>query len=392
MSAPADPRIFNPAPDEQGQEFSLFPLLPKELRLEIWLHAMRERRRFLQLRIDSRDNGQVAQDVQSDFATDERYWALVRGEKVHSKFLRVNQESRHEAQRYYRVHLPCIFTKRGNFSIVLKSQHMSAGKLYLNPEDDILYLEAGWPTRDTLINFLYHLKVRYDPRHIGIRNLALEHNFQMNTTELTTPGEFSELDIAERTAFGEVVSELNEVYFTSTPSAGRQVAGIMSGLATSEVFFNRSFPVFLNSSSFERHGRDPRPISHDLQRVLTGTFDGRDMVENWNRFLMAWNIAPLHTEYRFLLAYDPERTGFAKKTLTRKVAKNFIDEDEEQWRKTQDRFVGEQIEEDSKAKVQTAFGFWLFPLEALGPMHGVRRVKPILDMSAFWPELCVFSM
>jgi len=57
--------------------------------------------------------------------------------------------------------------------------------------------------------------------------------------------------------------------------------------------------------------------------------------------------------------------------------------------------------EDLEKAVKPAFGFWLFPLEALGPLPkegtsvdwGIHfRAKRMVDMSEHWPELALVSL
>ena len=409
MSSQPHLQIFTsgrPTHDEQ-LSFSFFSLLPKELRLNTWRHAL-QRQRILNLHIKSRTEQTVTQTAKiTEFTTKrERYCAVVDGCQVLSKFLRVNRESREEALKFYRVHLPCRFT-----DAAAGEGKTNPGILHFNPEYDFLRINPDWPVKDTLLDFLYHLKTTYDPHHVSVLNLAVDLNGFGNDLRLL---QSSDLDSKVRTASVETLTQLYEVFFVSTPRAGRQIVGLLSGLLTFETMFNRSFPIMAMPPTFERLHRDPRPITQDLRKVLTGTRDSRHMVQVWRQLLKKWRVFPPEIEYRFLLAFDPTVGGDQisdRRSAQRWLQKEDdiwtgVDSDESFFRKKNVKWpIGASSEkyrdEDLETAVRPAFGFWLFPLDALGPLHGEgfseqagvpHLVKPMLDMTAHWPELALLNL
>ena len=135
--------------------FCLFSQLPKEVRLKIWRHSL-QRQRIIHVRLNGPTEQTAAQAAETGSSThkSECYrGAIVDGYQVLSKLLRVNSESREAALGFYRVHLPCIL-KRGS----IFEETKAPGFLYFNPEYDFLHISPEPPVKDTLVNFLYHLK------------------------------------------------------------------------------------------------------------------------------------------------------------------------------------------------------------------------------------------
>ncbi|KAL9627972.1 MAG: hypothetical protein Q9164_007432 [Protoblastenia rupestris] len=392
---------------DEESSFSFFPLLPNELRLNIWRHAL-QRQRIINLHIKSRTEQTASQAAEiTEFAGKrERYCAVVDGCQVLSRFLRVNRESREEALKFYRVHLPCSFT-----NAAVGEGTTNPGTLHFNPEYDFLQISPDWPMKDTLLDFLYHLKTTHDPHHVGLLNLAVDLDGIGKYLYLL---QSSDLDSEVRTAFVETLTQLHEVFFVSMPRAGRQIVGSMSGLPTSETMFIRSFPIMAMPPTFERPHRDPRPIAQDLRKVLTGTSDSRHMLHLWRQLLMKWRVFPPRIEYRFLLAFDPTVGG--DQISDRRSARRWsqkeddiwtgVDSDESFFGKTKVKWpIGASSEkyrdEDLETAVRPAFGFWLFPVDALGPLpeerfleeEGFRHLaKSMLDMTAHWPELALLNL
>jgi len=174
------------------------------------------------------------------------------------------------------------------------------GTFHFSPEWDFLHISAEWPAKDTLVDFLYHLKTIHDPRHIGLLNLAVDGS-GLNANDLYGL-QSSDLDSEVRSAFVETLTQLREVWFISTPRVGRQILGVLNGLGASETIFNRFLPILPIPPIFERLHRDPRPIAQDLKK-LTGLAKSRDVLQLWLQLLKKWRISPPGIEYRFLLAF-----------------------------------------------------------------------------------------
>ena len=366
------------------------------------------RQRIIRLRINNQ-RGKTASEASENpdsVANGELYFTVVDGSQLLSKFLRVNEESREEALNFHRVHLPCRFT--GGAS---KEGPTSHGTLHFNPEWDVLYISAEWPAQDILIAFIHRLKTIHDPRHVGLLNLAIDGN-GLNGNDIIGV-QPAEVRSETRSAFVETLTQLREVWFVSTPLVGRQIVGPLSGFGTAGAMFNRSFPIASTLPTFERLPRDPRSISKDLENT-SGLDSSRDVLQYWLRLLKKWQISPQKVRYRFFLAFDPRIAGG---NISDQVsAKAWLQNQEDQWngQGPSDGFlpkdmqakwpVGAQDEkyrnEDLENAVRPAFGFWLFPLEALGRIGGdgrlVDETRPrgemFRDMTEHWPELGLSSL
>lgn len=393
---------------DEASTFPLFTILPKELRTKIWRYAMR-RQRIIRLHINNQ-RGKTASEAGENpdsVGNGELYFTVVDGSQLLSKFLRVDKESREEALKLNRVHLPCRFT-----SGATKEGPASHETLHFNPESDILYISAEWPAKDTLIAFIHRLKTIHDPRHVGLLNLAIDANGLSGNDIIGVQP--SEVKSETRSAFVETLTQLREVWLVSTPLVGRQIVGPLSGFGTAGAIFNRAFPIVSTLATFERLPRDPRSISKDLENT-SGLGSSRDALQYWLRLLKKWQISPQKVRYRFFLAFDPRTAG--GNISDRVSAKAWLQKHEDQWngQGPGDGFlpkdvkakwpVGAQDEkyrnEDLENAVRPAFGFWLFPLEALGRIgkDGLLideetrpRGEMFRDMTEHWPELGLSSL
>ena len=402
------PINFTQFTHHQALTFPLFTALPKELRTKIWRYALR-RQRIIHLQINNQ-RGKTASEAAENpdsVKNGELYFTVVGGGQLLSKFFHVNKESREEVSKFYRVHLPCRFV-----SGTIQEGSASHGTLYLNPEWDILYISAEWPAKGTLIAFIYRLKTIYDPRHVGLLKLAIDGNgLTGNDINGVQPLEVkSEI----RSAFMETLTQLREVWIVSTPVVGRQIVGPLSGFGTAGAIFNRAFPILSTSPTFERLPRDPRSISKDLENT-SGLGSSRDALQYWLRLLKKWQISPQKLTYRFFLAFDPRMT---EGNISDQVsAKAWLQKQEDQWngQGPSDGFLPKDVKakwpvgahderyrnEDLENAVRPAFGFWLFPLEALGRIgedgllvDGETRPRGEMfkDMREHWPELGLLSL
>ncbi|KAI9654533.1 MAG: hypothetical protein M1821_006623 [Bathelium mastoideum] len=327
-----------------------------------------------------------------------RHNVVVSGYRVLSKLLRVNRESRDEVLNFYRVHVPCRFAAGATYD-----SKLSPGVLYFNPEYDILHISPKRPLQDTLVDFVYHLKVTYDLHHVGLLNLALErHDLQGDNISELVP---SDLPFELEQAWIETFTQLHEVFFVSLPQSGRQIHGLLSSLPTSETIFNRSFPIAAQAPSFERLHRDPRSIADDLQRVYVGDHHPRDVVYSWRQLLKTWGISPTRVKYYFLLALCP----IAKHQISDcRSAKDWLQLEDDSWNGVQKEgpFSGLKLpiaaqsekykNEDLTKAVKPAFGFWLFPVDELGALPEKElsedRFSGFLDLTKHWPELALLDL
>ncbi|KAI4186866.1 MAG: hypothetical protein L6R41_003192 [Letrouitia leprolyta] len=398
-------------PADEGTKFTLFSRLPKELRLAIWRRTL-QHHRIVKIKLAGlrgwtgteqpchAQNEQEQAAAMASIGREERYRVIFKGSQILSKLLRVNRESRQEALTFYRVHIPCQFKRSG-----MKEDAGTFGTLYFNPEYDFLRIIPYMPVKDTLVDFLYHLKTAYDARGIGLLNLALEEN-DLTANDLYSLN-LSDLEPKFKNTFLETFTQLREVFFVEAPRFGRQVTGYQSGLLTGETWFNRSFPILAAVPAFDRLPRDPRPIHEDLTRVIvSGGSDPRYTFDRWLDNLAKWGVSPQGVQYRFLTAFDTTNLGGVSTDLT--SARKYLQGEDDRWNgrepwQSDTRIrIGAKHEdwkdEDLTKAVQPAFGFWLFPIEALGAIRASAnqngentpsRDSRVKDMTGYWPELAL---
>lgn len=404
-------RMFNCTQTTNEESvFSLFPLLPPEIRLEIWLHSL-QRPRIIKVYFEHHI-GEPA-----EVETPPRSRAIVQGYQALSKLLRVNRESRRAALSFYRVHIPCRL-KEGS----TEEGMMRLGTFYFNPEYDFLWINSGFSAKETLIGFLYHLKNTYDPRHAGLLKLAVDTNgLRANDLCFLRP---SDLSNSLRAAFIETLTHIQEVFFVQTVAAGRHVLGYRSGIEAPETILNRSFPIMATTPTFERRLRDPRPIAGDLRKVYVGA-DPLEKLWIWRKILKTWDISPSQAKYKFMLAFLPP--GFHSPIYNQESAKRWLKVEDDEWTgkwrlddriedghayRSYEYFEGvrkypigalheKYRDEDLDKATKPAFGFWLFPMDAFGklPEKAVsedvpfkRFAKGLLDLTEHWPELGLLSL
>ncbi|KAI1263988.1 hypothetical protein F5Y18DRAFT_392098 [Xylariaceae sp. FL1019] len=397
-------QIINPAHNNgKIDSFPYFTRLPVEIRLEIWQTSLR-RLRLIPIQI----RNPVDIGVEVNDGTTYTYCLTADGSPLVSKLLRVSIEARQAALRFYRVCIPCVLSDADGHT-------KTDMTLRINPEHDVLRprLSAG-PRNLHLSDLLLDLRSR-DPLGIGVLNLALDLDTIVNTCSLDP----STLELDARTKFTESLLRLRQVFFVSIEQAGRLFWGPIGGIHTvKNPEYHRSRPIMSTSTTFDRLARDPRDgIELDLGRVYGGTFDPRQMVHKWMRFLDSWDInPPPHLlSYRLLISTSTVQTARggrirgcrSRSTLDRKrliydrnSAVSFIHQEENKWTRAQKleatryqaaRQVAPTSYEDLERVPRPAIGFWLFPLDVLGPRSDYEKETPkgIIDMGAHWPELCL---
>ncbi|TGJ81610.1 hypothetical protein E0Z10_g7152 [Xylaria hypoxylon] len=406
-------QIINPVNvNGESRSFPLFPLLPAELRLDIWQFSLK-RWRLIDIELAPKDDEQdLGQDEEpqhkrrnklGNFISGAPYQVTANGPQLLSKLLRVNSEARQAALNFYRVHIPC--------RLVVGEKEENGGILPLNPEFDILSIHPVFRDRDRgFVHFLYDMRA-YDIQNIGLLNLALDGN----GVNFLTGIELSKFKLTYRAAFTATILNLRQVFFTSIESAGRAYLGVWSGIHTNNRFeFHHSRPIMSVIPSFDRLAQDPRQnMDRDLSRVYVGTFDPRRMVCGWWESLLRWGIvhppqrAP---EYAFMVS-----TGWgtgSRNIVDRDDAAKWLRREEDGWINGQERWAShikrkghtlplESAEELEKAP-RPAVGFWLFPIEALGPVPGPEALlensefpwesKRVVDMRQHRPQLCLACM
>ncbi|KAI1135535.1 hypothetical protein F5Y05DRAFT_174436 [Hypoxylon sp. FL0543] len=379
MPSQARLEIYNPTYEKGHGYFPLFSLLPKELRLEVWRHSLQRHRIIVvKLRMKPQPRGNRG------FLLDAL--PMVRGHQILSKLLRVNSESRETAQRFYRVRLPCDFQRGGT---------VKPGTLLFNPEFDIVHVRPG-TYMNKFVNLICDLKTS-DPRGVGILRLALDMN---DLTYIHGYLSFRRVNPQKRKVFMAAISQLDEVFFMKTGEIRPNVFGRREVDVNERATFLRALPVASEVSSFDLIARDPRPIADGLDLVFVGRSDGLKMVFVWHKLLRRWARRgleqPPRAKYHFLLSSG---TYKKQKVVDRATAEDWLREEDMYWA----RFLGYRAISKSDYELEqapppkNAIGFWLFPVEALGPLPsdkevrdagpGIWKRKLMMDFSAHWPAL-----
>lgn len=338
----------------------------------------------------------------------------VPGHRVLSKLLHVNREARSEALTFYRVRIPCTFTQSSPKQDRAACTTPGRDMLLFNPEYDVLQLIPFWPDHTLLADFLLNLSA-LDPRHVGLRNLAVD------ISHLPVPGPWKTPPPPPSAALRSLFAGLHEVFLITTTSLGRMPVPTRNQRGDRAVLLlNQSMPVRAASPAFSRLPRDPRPIAAGLRRVYAGA-EERSFLAAWRALLARFGVAPgdVRARMSWLLAFEAARP----KVDSRDVAEAFV-------RGKQDRWLGkgpgpslaDDLEvlvdqglssadlraEDLRGADEVAFGYWLFPLD-LSQTLAERSVKKeeeedkwefmhhwvtrsLHDLSEYWPELLLIDL
>lgn len=430
------------------QSFALFPQLPEDLRLQIWRTSLQRER---MARICIHPIFQHADSDSPDGHTPRTmgYRATVRGPRSLSKLLRVSREARRAALAFFRVRIPCAFTRASPEEPRHRVSAAEAGlddllPLPFNPEYDVLHLSTSlWLHHFLAHDFLLDLP-GLDPRDVGLRNLALDVNGTLLQHNAATGGKVSPSPSgtsaeSRAAALRMLVSGLHEVLFITTTALSRVLVPAWprgGDRPRHEVLLlNRAIPVLAHTPAFTRFPRDPRPLDEavDLRRLFTSEPLGLRTQALAARARLARLGAlepddlPADVRLRWLLAFQP----WGGEVHSRKTAEAFVATEEARWagegpgpsladelkgwvdRLRKNDQVGEDAGggahqprvDDLRGTAGTVFGYWSFPLnpihldaveeaEEAGALdffhHWVMR--PLQDFSKSWPELLMMEL
>jgi len=383
------------------KEFTLFSKLPTELRFKIWRHSL-EHPRILKvhLRYPSAFDLKLGYDGQTrppSHQSQKNYRPVVEGYQTLSKLLRVNKDARAAALCFYRVHLPCWFTKGAS-----RSDDLVSGTLYFNPEYDFLHVKQE--SMD-MIEFFYDLKFKYDPQHIGIRNLALCRRTLGNNPGRLAPLPASNTNPEAMSAFKDIISQLREVFFVYVQNIARMILGRDTGaIVLHETSFNRSFPITAMGLNFDRIDRDPRQARKDFKSLFI-MGNPHELYTSWLEAMEGMGINPPKAQYRILLTYRPY-----DRIYNEEDARKWIKKEDEiwnntykstgpfstiDWKTTAGSSLPKFRDEDLDKAVRPTFGFWLFPVDAFddGSERGFHSNQiSAWDVSEHWPELALLRL
>ncbi|KAI1356103.1 hypothetical protein F5Y01DRAFT_310289 [Xylaria sp. FL0043] len=386
MATPTHLQVFTHPPlilTPFTQTFTLFPDLPIELQDEIWRLFLGRHQRVIKLRVWNRYLMDLLLEGQGEARPKsreaERYGAVVNGLQTLSKLFHVCRRSRDFALTFYRVHIPCWLVKGPS-----RQEVMKPGTLYFNPEADFLHLSINkfTPSDNSLaLDFLYDLKMIHDPRNVGLLNLAVDYNFMMGLNTIDP----ASLDSSTKSIFTETLQQLRQVFFVQLQVAGRHVLGYFMGESPLSNHVNRAVPVIPMTLNFRRFRPDPRPIARSLNRVYLDS-NPRCMAHAWQRMLSCYleRGEQSKTECRVLLAC----TSYIKDILNYEEGEQLLQKENDIWLKETagDERSRRLLEEDC---IQTAFGFWLFPIDGFTPGD---RAPGFMDLSSAWPDLALVDV
>lgn len=364
--------------------FRCFPDLPAELRRKIWRHSL-ERERIIRMLLYIDDWNEIHNPTGKA-----PYSIIVSGHQALSKLLRLNQESRKAALEFYRVHIPCQFSGTEKIK-TSENANTTPGTFYFNPEFDFLKIYSQWLVKDTLLDFIHRLKTVYDPRHIGLLNLAVTINdLNANDHFMVQP---ADVNPEVRKSFTDTLNQLQEVFFLSTRGQGRQILGWTSNIS-GDTILTRSIPIAQRTPTFERLGRDPRAIAEDLTHIYLDASSLKDVITLWQRMLKKWGASPPNIQYRLYVAFAPHLED--DRIYDRTTAESWLQKEDYKLKRIiefPEEYPGAKPEkyknEDLEKAVRPAFGFWLFPIESLDQEDDS---KELLDLSGFWPDLALKSL
>ncbi|ROW01880.1 hypothetical protein VMCG_05571 [Cytospora schulzeri] len=288
--------------------FALFPLLPRELRLHIWLLFL-QRHRMIELGIHAAD---ATDEQQSCYYTDRNrlgntvsgrnYTLSIKGRGYAaslSPLLRVSKEARYIALDFYRIQLP--FPRNNGEQL-----------LFVNPDYDCLYVRSDSQPSSTppvafppepraaavLVDFLHDVRA-FDPKDQGVAHLALFAHYlhwtlQESHTSTRPPFVPDDLNPTAATSFADILrsSRLRSVFC---------ILKFMSCMRGWNPFpsrgwrshFAQTFPLQRRGSpagAFDWLETDPRPgVQLDLSQVSL-TRDPRSLARSWENLEKAFGV------------------------------------------------------------------------------------------------------
>ncbi|KAI1094088.1 hypothetical protein F5B19DRAFT_490832 [Rostrohypoxylon terebratum] len=300
--------IADAMPEITTRKFTLFSLLPPELRLKIWGFA------FIRPRI-----------IKTSI------YSLVDPYQTVNEITHVNREARYAAWDYYRVIIPCWYVTGIPFAQVITPQ-----PLFFNPEHDFLEIENKSSAIDDTLAFIYHLKTLHDPDGFGLLNLAVKH---MTLRQIR---DFNPLSVRPlvRNTLTEFLSQLREVFF------------ITSELRLYQSWNPNRTPEGPESWCPEVPG-DRSYLKMALRDKVGFTQGNTAMVETWVEILQKFFPSPQHIAVRKQMRVLLRRAKFTD-YCDRKVIERWANEELE---------LSGAVERPNHAPgVKPVLGFWLFPL------------------------------
>ncbi|KAK5629056.1 hypothetical protein RRF57_004771 [Xylaria bambusicola] len=183
----------------------------------------------------------------------------------------------------------------------------------------------------------------------------------------------SESEVYLQKVFRDTIVNLRQVYLIVLENAGRMYLGPLNGISTQIGYeLHRSHPIMSSIPIFERVGRGPRGgIERDLSRISMGTFDPRQMLYPWRRYLERWEIhyASGGPVYCLLISHG-WNTGAMRRTAKtvsyRESASEWLQKEEESWICSQERRASSILARGGELPVESSEELERAPRPAIG--------------------------
>lgn len=389
----------------EDRTFSLFPFLPKELRLHIWEEAT-PRERLVHIHITWWHHLYRGDNVPVRYLEKNHLGKPISGSgyqinapdgRLDHVLLSVNREARKVVLDFYRIQIPAFV------AVDRQGRGMHSMTLRINPEHDVLDIKAEGPIKRTLVDFFWDMKAQ-DPKGVGVLKLALNlRDFCSNDLGFIKRSDL--LLIRQRQVFNETLSQLREVWFINQEQA-KQLPAYKRPAETPQ----KIVPFGIQMSGFECVGPETREGAEaELQKVYMGRIDPRELIWRWKRLLHRWDIhyPPGQVKYRLMVAqhqmsWKDDRGG---KGLGRMMELLHLrDRDRGLFKvgacEAGGGSLADQVRPEESGGAKTAaVGFWSFPIEAAGEIGEAKRLHDLdlepnrfLDLRSYWPELILAKM
>ncbi|KAI6765037.1 hypothetical protein HG531_012136 [Fusarium graminearum] len=374
--------LFNPLP-KPDRNFHKFSSLPPEFRTMIWRESLACERLIT---IGWRPYLRAAKTP----LITTTYVVKIRQYLGLHPALFVNQESRDVALSYYRIRIPCTSPRDKIFEGDVN------GIFYFNPDyDTVVVFGNDWlgSWANEFVKFAQEVQAA-DTKQLGLRNVA----FHAVPRRLQNIAALEKL--SQNNGLRQVMSGLRSVTFVL--AVYRQ--GEWSSSPASRSRYRRSIPANgMRYTCFQRVPQDPRPIQQDLRHDFaqireTGSdfeqlLDIRPFASTWIHLRRTWKLqSPCEHKFsltsRMRFSYDRSSILWILKSDNRVWQNSLIS-----IKRAGLIPKGEETFEELKTAPQTAIGFWIFPVDALGltPPEGAPgytgEESAVLDLTAYYPEL-----
>ncbi|KAK6700592.1 hypothetical protein SNK05_013422 [Fusarium graminearum] len=375
--------LFNPLP-KPDRNFHKFSSLPPEFRTMIWRESLACERLIT---IGWRPYLRAAKTP----LITTTYVVKIRQYLGLHPALFVNQESRDVALSYYRIRIPCTSPRDKIFEGDVN------GIFYFNPDyDTVVVFRNSWSLSwaNEFVEFAQEVQAA-DTKQLGLRNVAF-HAVPRRLQNITTLEKLS-----QNNGLRQVMSGLRSVTFVL--AVYRQEEWSSSPASS----YKRGIPANgMRYTCFQRLPQDPRRIQQDLGHNFAPIYsygsdfeqllDIRLLASTWIHLRRTWQLQS-PCEHKFILTsrmrFSHERSG---------ILCILIRSENRMWPNsliTLNRAglipKGEETVEELKTAPQTAIGFWIFPVDAVGltlpegaPGY-TGEESEVLDLTAYHPELAL---